>query len=143
VREQTEAVVKQTTQVVEQENEVANQTKIMTNQNVEIAKQTKAMVIQYQQVAKQNTLAEARNASLGFLTLVTSIFLPFSTVAAAMSIPTETPWHIGGQHQWKFWVSASCFVLVVFLSFASVYLYQDRKGKHKDKIPNLSHVKTV
>jgi hypothetical protein len=132
VRKQTEAVVEQTRRVVEQESEVANQTRLINDQNEEVAEQTKEMVKQNEKAAKHNKLAEVRNASLGFLTLVTSIFLPFITVAAAMSIPTETTWRIGGEDQWKFWVSASCFMLVIFVSFAGVYIYQRRKAKQEE-----------
>jgi Mg2+ and Co2+ transporter CorA len=131
VRKQTEAVEKQTRRVVEQDTVVATQTKLITGQNIVAADQTRQMIKQNTEAAIQNKLAEARNASLAFLTLVTSIFLPFTTVAAAMSIPAETTWRIGGEDQWKFWVSASCFALMVLVSFAGVSIYHCWKVKRE------------
>jgi hypothetical protein len=124
-------VYKQTRYVGIQTGAVEAQTKRVEEQTKLVKEQTKQVVEQESVIAKQNGLAEARNASLAFLTLVTSIFLPFTTVAAAMSIPTETTWRIGGEDQWKFWVSASCFVFVVFVSFACVTIYYDRKAKQE------------
>jgi hypothetical protein len=70
-------------------------------------------------VLKQNTLSEARNASLIFLTAVTSIFLPFTAVSAAMTIPSdERGWQIGGEDQWKFWTTGFCFMVFVIVSFS-------------------------
>jgi Mg2+ and Co2+ transporter CorA len=119
VLQQTQLVRSQTEAVVQQENKVVNHTELISNQNKEFS--------------KQNRLAEIRNASLGYLTIVTSIFLPFTTVAAAMSIPTETTWHIGGKGQWIFWVLASFFVFVIFASFAAVYMILRRKTHSRVK----------
>lgn len=81
-------------------------------------------------VLKQNTLSEARNASLVFLTAVTSVFLPFTAVAAAMTIPMdERNWQIGGGDQWKFWTTGFCFMAFVIGSFLGVYVHHTLKVK--------------
>lgn len=59
----------------------------------------------------QGQLAEKRNESLYILTAVASLLLPFSTVAAIMSIPGDQNLGPNKKHFWKFWVSAMCPLL--------------------------------
>ncbi|KAF2648034.1 hypothetical protein K491DRAFT_763330 [Lophiostoma macrostomum CBS 122681] len=72
--------------------------------------------------AHEAKLAESRNAFLFVLTIVTSILLPFSTVAAIMAIPMDSGL---GPHRpgfWKFWVSA-CALFAFFAVFCIVWKF--------------------
>jgi hypothetical protein len=54
----------------------------------------------------QTKLAESRNAFLFVLTIVTSILLPFGTVAAIMAIPKDSGLAPSLPGFWKFWASS-------------------------------------
>jgi Mg2+ and Co2+ transporter CorA len=55
-----------------------------------------------------------QNRSLGFLTGLAMVLLPFSTVATILAIPS--PHGPGGDHFWIFWVASSVVCTVVLVS---------------------------
>jgi len=95
--------------VANQSGVLVEQNELMVDQNKEVVKQSKTMI-------KQNKLSEARNSSLAFLTGVTTLLLPFTTIAAYMAIPPDSGLGPGSKDQWIYWISAG--LLATFLVFA-------------------------
>lgn len=95
--------------VANQSGVLVAQNKLMVVQNKEVVKQSKTMI-------KQNKTSEARNSSLAFLTGVTTLLLPFTTIAAYMAIPPDSGLGPGSKDQWIYWISAG--LLATFLVFA-------------------------
>jgi hypothetical protein len=86
----------------------------------------------------ETKLAESRNAILFILTIVTSILLPFSTVAAIMPIPRDSGLGPSRSGFWKFWVWA-CVLLALFaICWVAWMLYQKWKlSNSKRRQPGL------
>jgi Mg2+ and Co2+ transporter CorA len=60
----------------------------------------------------------AQNRSLGLLTVLATVLLPFNAVAAILAIPS--PYGPGGDGFWVFWAASGVVVLVSFLVYGVV-----------------------
>jgi hypothetical protein len=73
----------------------------------------------------------AQNRSLGYLTSLATILLPFNAVAAILAIPV--PYGPKGDDFWVFWVAAGvlcALVLITFLIQGAVLKSRDNKETH-------------
>jgi Mg2+ and Co2+ transporter CorA len=108
--EQTEALVTQNNLMVNQNKDIAHQSRLVADENKEVVKQGETML-------SQNKLSEARNSSLAFLTRITTVFLPFTTIAAYMAIPHESGLGPESKGQWKYWISSGLLAAVLIFTF--------------------------
>jgi hypothetical protein len=69
---------------------------------------------------EQRDISMVRNASLTFLTGITAILLPFSTIAAIMAIPGDTGLQPGGKQYWIFWVSGTVAMIMGLFGYLVV-----------------------
>lgn len=110
--------------VAEQCEALVDQNNLMVVQNKEVVKQSKTMI-------RQNKLSEARNSSLAFLTGVTTVLLPFTTIAAYMAIPSESGLGPGSEEQWKYWISSGLLAAVLIFSFLIDLRWQNWNVDHE------------
>lgn len=99
-----------------------NLNKLISLQNSEVVLQNKAL-------SRQNELSQARNASLAFLTGVTSFILPFTAIASIMTIPAEKELGPRSQDFWIFWIAACVTAFALLLTFRVVWVYNDEGAK--------------
>jgi len=112
--------------VAEQCEALVEQNNLMVEQNKEVVKQSKTMI-------RQNKLSEARNSSLAFLTGVTTVLLPFTTIAAYMAIPSESGLGPGSKDQWKYWISSGLLAAVLIFSFLIDNRWQTWNVDHEEE----------
>jgi hypothetical protein len=138
VAEQSETLVKQNNLMVVQNEVIANQSGVLVAQNKLMVVQNDEVVKQSKTMNRQNKLSEARNSSLAFLTGVTTVLLPFTTIAAYMAIPSESGLGPGSQDQWKYWVSSGLLAAVLGFAFLLDYWWQkwnvDHEGEDNHRV---------
>jgi Mg2+ and Co2+ transporter CorA len=133
VAEQCEALVNQNNLMVEQNRVVANQSGVLVVQNTLMVDQNKEVVKQSKTMVRQNKLSEARNSSLAFLTGVTTVLLPFTTIAAYMAILSETGLGPGSEDQWKYWITSGLLAAVLAFAFLIDYRWQTWNVDHEEE----------
>jgi hypothetical protein len=107
--------------MVEQNNVVANQSGVLVEQNKLLLNQNQEAVKQSETVIRQNKLSKARNSSLAFLTGVTTVLLPFTTIATYMAIPVENGLGPRSKDQWIYWISSGLLATVLIFTFLIGY----------------------
>jgi Mg2+ and Co2+ transporter CorA len=90
-------------------------------------------VKQGETMVRQNKLSEARNSSLAFLTGITTVLLPFTTIAAYMAIPQESGLGPGSKGQWKYWISSGLLPAVLIFTFLIDQWWQKWNVDHEDE----------
>ncbi|KAF8852537.1 hypothetical protein BDZ45DRAFT_694993 [Acephala macrosclerotiorum] len=118
--------------IVEQNSKLAEQSGTLVQLNTLISKHNEEIASQGETMVKQSKLAEARNSSLAFLTLVTSLLLPFTTVAAFMAIPADSGLGPGAKRQWIYWVVSVPVATFLVVAFYLDYWREKGKANQKD-----------
>jgi Mg2+ and Co2+ transporter CorA len=138
VAERCVALVNQNNLMVEQNNVVANQSGVLVEQNKLLLNQNQEAVKQSETVIRQNKLSKARNSSLAFLTGVTTVLLPFTTIATYMAIPVENGLGPRSKDQWIYWISSGLLATVLIFTFLIGYRWQkwnvDHEGEDNHRV---------